>query len=441
MKKFNFYILVLMIVSLFTACELDEVPNPNSPNVGDFLADPSKSDINLLVAGLEARARDTRGSFITATGSIAREIYFFNSSDPTTTTTLIGKGGAVLTGSEPQLTGFMAARYSAVKSANFILEAVESTTDASITEAEKDGYRGVANTIKAYSLLEMLALLNSSGLRVDVADAENLGPILTRDNAYQAIRDLFDTGFNQLNGGQFAFQLSPGFTDFDTPATFALFNRALAARAALYQGNYEDALTLVNASFLDLTTGASLTAGPTRQYGLNGFEITNPIFKAPQQSGDQYVVHNRLINDIRVNDTRISKFRLRNDQVSRDDLNGTHEIALYASNTDPISHIRNEELILIYAEANINATTGSLQDAEDALNLINAAYGLADYAGAQNVSELTDELIYHRTYSLWAEGHAMFDLRRNGLLNDTYLPIDRAGDIIHTEFPLPPFDR
>ena len=424
---------------VFTSCEIEEIVNPNSPNVGAFLQNPSKADINLLVNGLEARTRDTRASYIIATGSISRELYFFNSSDPTTLATLLGKDGLVLTGSEPQLTGTMAARYSAVKSCEFILEAVANTSDPDITAAEKDGYRGIANTIKAYSLLEVLTLTNSSGIRVDVADPENLGPVLGRDAAYTAITDLLNEAFTQLQGAEFGFGLSAGFEGFDTPNTFAQFNRAIAARAALYREDYESTLSLVQQSFLDLN--GDLSTGPKRIYGLTGFEIQNPIFKPPQQSGDQFIVHNRFIEDIETGDTRIDKFRLRNDPVARDGVNGTHELALYATNVDPIDHIRNEELILIYAEANIQASTGDLNEAVAALNIIRNAYGLADYAGDVTREALTDELLYNRSYSLFAEGHQMLDLRRYNRLNDQFLPIDRVGDIIHTEFPLPPFDQ
>ena len=49
-------------------------------------------------------------------------------------------------------------------------------------------------------------------------------------------------------------------------------------------------------------------------------------------------------------------------------------------------------------------------------------------------------MLYNRSYSFWAEGHTMFDLRRYNRLNDTFLPIDRVGDIIHTQFPIPPFE-
>jgi len=51
--------------------------------------------------------------------------------------------------------------------------------------------------------------------------------------------------------------------------------------------------------------------------------------------------------------------------------------------------------------------------------------------------DLIDEMLYQRSYSFWGGGQAMADLRRYGRLNVMFLPIDRAGDIIHTQFPIP----
>ena len=422
-----------LIAFVFSACSLEDVTDPNGPGLVNTLGNPNEQTLNFLVSGLEAEIRNGRGAFITATGSIARELYDFNSSDPTSTVALLGKEGEQLNGSEPQLTGTIFARYQVVKSSDFILEAA---ANAPITDAQLSGYRAFALTMRAYALLDVLMLLDDNGVRLDIEDPNNLGPWVSKAAGFTAIRQLLDDGFAALTGAEFSFALSSGFAGFDTPATFGEFNRAVAARAALYSGDNAAALTLLGDSFFSLTD--ALTIGPKRFYGLAP-ETLNPIFKTPQQSTDQYIVHNRMITDIRAGDTRINKFRVRNDATPRDGLNGTHEIALYATTSDPIDHIRNEELILIYAEASIN--TNQFQDAEDALNVLNTAYGLANYAGAQNTAELTDELLYHRTYSLWAEGHQMFDLRRLGLLNATYLPIDRPGDIVHDEFPIPPFDQ
>ncbi|MGB5819073.1 MAG: RagB/SusD family nutrient uptake outer membrane protein [Saonia sp.] len=421
------------VALLLFSCSLDEVPDPNQPGIDGVLGNPTEETLNFLVQGMESRAINAQGGFITATGSIARELYDFNASDPTTTATLLGRDGVPLTGSEPQLTGTIFARYQVVKSADFILDALDASP---VSDAQKNGYRGVALTFRALMLLDVLNLLGENGVRLDVSDPNNLGPFVSRTESFQALRDFLDTGFTALQNAEFSFELSSGFDGFDTPATFAQFNRAVAAKVAINQEDYAGALTLLEDSFLALD--GDLTVGPKRIYAQGGTELLNPNFKTPQQSGDQFVVHNRFITDIQAGDTRIEKFRLRDDPVARDDLNGTHETALYASATSPIDHIRNEELVLIYADASIQE--GSFTDAETALNAIRNAYGLGDYGGLLNEADLIEELLYNRAYSLWGEGHAMFDLRRYGRLNDTFLPIDRPGDIIHTEFPIPPFE-
>ena len=91
------------------------------------------------------------------------------------------------------------------------------------------------------------------------------------------------------------------------------------------------------------------------------------------------------------------------------------------------------ELILIYAEANIQ--TNDLTDAVIALNTIRTAHGLAAYSGATTQAALLTEMLNQRRYSLYCEGHRWVDLRRYNLLSE--LPIDRPGDQVWTEFPLP----
>jgi len=99
----------------------------------------------------------------------------------------------------------------------------------------------------------------------------------------------------------------------------------------------------------------------------------------------------------------------------------------------PIPVIRNEELILIYAEANIQLN--NLNEGLKAINVIRNGHGLADYSGAVTQPALITEMLKQRRYSLFFEGHRWIDLRRYNLLNT--LPLDRQGDDVWTEFPLP----
>jgi hypothetical protein len=98
--------------------------------------------------------------------------------------------------------------------------------------------------------------------------------------------------------------------------------------------------------------------------------------------------------------------------------------------------IRNEELILLRAEAN-NALGNALPAAND-INYIRATSGGlaldATLAGATQPARL-DAIVQQRTYSLLYEGHRWFDMRRLGRL--AQLPIDRTGDVVHASLPTP----
>lgn len=420
----------LLLLFSFSSCEIDEQFDPNGPSINSVLSNASPAELNLLVTGIEARMRNGLVNYVTASGTIARELYIFDA-DPRNTSDLLGKDDAVLDANTFYLTGPFSSRYRVVKNANVLLEAVNNTTQ--VSSAEADGYRGFANTIKAYMLSQVLDMLNENGVRVDVADPENLGPFLSKAASYDAILALYDEAFSQLQNSTFTFTLSDGFAGFDTPQTFAQVNRALSARTATHGERYGEALTRVNASFLDLD--GDLQEGPEHIFGTGSGDILNPLFKAPGQSGDQLIVHPRIIENATEGDLRLNKFRMRENSTSLDGLTSDFETALYESVTSPIDIIRNEELVLIYAEASLN--TGALDDAEAGINIIRNAADIGDYTGPSTMEALTDELLYQRTYSLWGEGHLMFDLRRYGRLNDTFLPIDRPGDDVFTQFPIP----
>ncbi|WP_116106795.1 RagB/SusD family nutrient uptake outer membrane protein [Lewinella sp. IMCC34191] len=436
MKTFSFLSL-LACLAFLPACSIDEQFDPNGPIIGSVLTDASETELSLLATGIEASIRNGYAGYVTASGSIARELYIFDA-DPRNTEDLLGKDDNVLDNNTFYITGPFNSSYATVKNANILLQALDNTN--SVSEAEKDGYRGFANTMKALALSRVLDMLGENGVRVDVADPENLGPFLSQEEGYAAILSLLDEAYGQLQGSEFAFTLSSGFAGFNTPTTFSEFNRAIAARVAIHGEGYQDALTYLDDSFLNLEIDSNSTdllyAGPEMVFGTGPGDFINPLFKTPGQSGDQIIVNPQIIADTTMGDLRVdAKFRRRVQSTSQDGLNGNYEIALYETATSPIDIIRNEELVLIYAEANLNL--GNLEEAVDALNIIRNAAGLDDYDGPVEQSALIDEMLYQRQYSLWGEGHRMFDLRRYDRLNDQYLPIDRAGDDIFTQFPIP----
>jgi hypothetical protein len=139
------------------------------------------------------------------------------------------------------------------------------------------------------------------------------------------------------------------------------------------------------------------------------------------------------LTDILPGDNRAGKVTLRPSGTrTLDGLAGNYDVTIFTSFNSPIPIIRNEELILIYAEANIGTDNA---EAVNALDIIRNAHGLGGYAGGLTDNEVTNEMLYNRRFSLFGEGHRWIDLRRFNLLNT--LPIDRTDDDVWDQFPRP----
>ncbi len=421
-------LLIALALALTTSCSFDEQVDPNRPSLEGVLTDASENQLNNLVVGVESAMRNSLSIQTTGSGTMARELYLFDA-DPRNTGDLLGANGSSLDNNSFYSTAPWGGRYRAIKNANILLQSLENTS--SVTDAQKAGYRGFAKTIIAFELIEVLKSYNRA--RLDVSDPDNLGPIVEFSEALSQVRTLLDEAQTDLNGAgsEFAFLLA-GFSGFDTPATFGQFNRAVAATAAVYAGDGNAALTALSNSYFDLN--GDLTAGPEHVFSLDSGDFTNGLFKIPDNNGDQIIVHDSFIADAEAGDTRVSsKTLIRANPTTQDGLSGAYQTGLYASNISSIDMLRNEELVLVYAEASIIAN--ALTDAETALNVIRNSASLPNYAGALNAADLTTELLNQRRYSLWCENHRMFDLRRYNL-SDT-LPIDRAGDQIFNVLPVP----
>ena len=126
---------------------------------------------------------------------------------------------------------------------------------------------------------------------------------------------------------------------------------------------------------------------------------------------------------------------LRDTPIEATNLIGTHDVWIYQSLLDDVPIIRNEELILLYAEANMSSNPGN---AVSAINVIRHAAGLDDYSGAQTADALEDEILFQRRYSLFGESHRWIDMRRFGRLSE--LPNDRPGDAVPSAVPIPKDD-
>jgi len=404
---------------LVFGCTIEDGKDLNGPETASISEGVSRPELPQVVSGILADMRDRLNTQVDVISVVGRDYWRHQSSDPRWTGDLMT---GVLDDNAFYLTTPYAARYAVVKECNLLLEGLENTT-TDFTEAEKGAIRGFANTIKAHELLSVLNMLYQNGIRTDVADPDNLGGFEGYDAALTSILGLLNSAATDLATGG---DVSPN----TLGVSYLEFNRALTARVAAYQGNYALVLSALDDSFMDFA--GDMYLGAYYQFSAAGSDELNQLFFALNSTGaNARIAHPDFVNSAEAGDDRLNKAVLRTDgPLNIADLTpGTHDVYIYESNTDPVAMIRNEELILLYAEANMVDDPG---EAEMAINVVRNAAGLGPVVPG-SVDE--DRLLYERRYSLFAEGHRWIDLRRFDRLDE--LVIDRAGDNRVTQFPIP----
>lgn len=418
--------LALAVTGGLTSCNKD-IPSLNGTTIEDLSKNPTKFQLNNVVTGAESGLRNSMDFYLDAVGVIGREMYRFAGSEPRYTTDL--PGSAALDNNTFYLTNSWNARYRVVKNCNILIDGA--TRSTLVSPEEKKGYLGFGKTIKAYQLLLNLNLTNANGIRINVANPDSLGKVEDLPTSLTAIAGLLDEAKTDLTGATISYKLSGGFTGFSDAAGLIKFNRALAARVAVYRQQWPAVLTALNESFFDLN--GSFNSGVFSVFSTGPNDQLNLAFVPQNSSGEIRIAHPSYVTDITAGDDRIGKATLRTAAVTSGGYTGNRDVWVYTSSTAPMPIVRNEELILIYAEAKIK--TNAFPDAIVALNRIRTGHNLPPYAGAITESALTTEMLNQRRFSLYFEGHRWIDMRRYGLL--ATLPIDKAGDKVWDKFPLP----
>lgn len=430
MKNIFKYALLAVFGLSIASCSLDPINNPNGPTVESYAEGATNDQLQLLATGLEASLRNDMEFYYQTVSIVGREYYDLNATDPRYTGELLGAGAGegVLDDNGFLTTRSFGARYRSARNAQSLIDAV-ANSEAGLDASGIAGYNAFAKTCMAYNLLLTLNRQYQNGVRIDIKDPDNLGGFVGYDEGLAGISGMLDEAISDAGsaGSSFAFSLSSGFSGFDTPADFAKFVQGLKARVEMYRGNKDAAKTALNASFLDMA--GDMNTGVYHVFSGAGNDRLNPLFYALEQN--KYMAHPTYLTDGEAGDSRLAKVTTI-ESVTVDNLTSADQVQLYSSSISPIGIIRNEELVLLMAEANIGSNAPG---AIGAINTVRNANGLGDYEGGEDDASLEAEVLKQRRYSLFGEGHRWIDMRRYGKLGD--LPLDRAGDQVFEQFPRP----
>ena len=424
------------------ACNLD-ITNPNTPT--QIGPNPSRDEVAAAVVGIITTARANATGWILASAILGREGYRFDPSEPRYVTELLqgpldpgsGFGG-----------GEWAGEFGTIRSAYNLLNVL--STAQGMTAAEQNGARGVAQTFQALAFMRILQAHTEDSIPIDVNRPVTapLAPFVSNATAWAHVVSLLDSAKTALQaaGSSFSFTLPPGFAGFNAPATFLEFNRGVMARVQAYRGSlgctacYDSALTAVAASFVDSTQPMDL--GVYYDFSTGSGDVANVLAQNPPSAID--LVHPSIRDSVEKKpdstlDARyLAKVTSRGDSLKDGGRSSDLSWIRYPSPSSPVPVIRNEELLLIRAEANNGATARNAAAAAADINTVRVnSGGLAPIAGLAGFPQdsIVGLLLRERKYSLLYEGGFRWtDMRRFNRLGDVL--IDVPGDHVFSTLPI-----
>jgi hypothetical protein len=266
-----------------------------------------------------------------------------------------------------------------------------------------------------------------------------LAALVTNAVAYQHVVNLLDSARTSLaSASTFPFDPGPGFAGFNTPATFIAFNRALMARIRVYQASpsapggpcvtcWDSALVALSQSFLN--PAGSLDSGVYNVFSSGNQDLANALSQAPASAIN--LAHPMIKDSAETQaggalDKRVlAKTTNRGTPFTLACLTSGLSWTRYPTPNSSIPIVRNEELILLRAEAEWFAAAANKPQAVSDINLIRRTSGGLAATTVTLVSSdsvFVNEVLKQRLYSLLYEGgHRWIDMRRRGRLSQVLI--------------------
>jgi hypothetical protein len=446
------YFAVLLGVLALGACKDATRPDQNNPSVSDFSTINNLAQVQALAIGALNGDRTQIGNWVLYGETIGRDGYRLTGSEPRFVTELLGP--AI---NSSDFLGGALWPFAAVRLTNIGIAGVSNAPATVMTAEQQQATLGYLRTIKAQLYLRIVEVRDTAGapINVDIPATDPPAPLSCSNDVKNYIAALLDSAATNLSagGGSFPFALTPGFSGFDTPATFLAFNRALAAKNDIYiafrnfaaSGTIDQAaLTAASAALagsFEVDAG-DLNTGPAHDFSTNSGDASNPLFEDPGST--VFRANPRVVAEADPGDQRVATKIASSTPITQSGLTSSIIYLVYSSPSSQMKILSNKELILMKAE--VLWGQGDYPGALALSNIVRVNDGgltaiTIGSLGSDVPGNLLNEILKQKRYSLlWQSADHWLDSRLFGKLNGSAPPagvgLERTFGPIQN-FPLP----
>jgi len=454
MKRYTTIVLAAAAL-VATGCKDNPVANPIDAPTVDALSGPlTRITLQQLATGALAQDRASADAFAFAIepGIWGRDVYRIDASEPRFVQETLGGNpdpGSFAGGG--QWAGF----YTAIRAENTLILALANAPATEFTTAEVNAARGFFRTMKALDYWRVIEMHDTFGATIQTDDGAAVTDVKCKATVLSYIAALLDSAnadFTAAGGtAKVPFKLPTGFTafgrDYSVVSNLVRFNRGIKGKVDFYRGldRKNPTPALFATAITELTQGlggAAAGAVPPADFGTGAWYVFVPggSENTPNTISDVKIGLNPQVRDsIQAGDTRASKIVARTDTLSgfgiSTNITYVGAVSSVANQARPLAILRDEELVLLRAQAYIEA--GQLANAILDINDVRTSYGLTPAAPVDKNSAI-NAVLYEKRYSLLFEGAMRADdLREYGRMNATYLKKETPTDPFNAALPIP----
>jgi hypothetical protein len=442
-------------VLVAAGCKDNAVSNPiDAPTVDALSGGLTRTSLQQLATGVTAqdRAGFNTSGYLIIPEIYARDVYRIDASEPRwVLETLAGNPDPGSFAGGGGFTDF----FVAIRSANTILLSLQTPDASQFSAAEANAARGFFRTMKALDYYRVLELRDTVGVPIQTDDPAEVTAIRCKTAVLTFIAALLDSANADLTAAGGAtvlpFKLPTGMStfgrDYNVVSNLILLNRGLKGKVNFYRAldRTNPQAALYQTAITELTQalgGAAPGAVPASQMSVGVYYKFVPGGSenaANLRSDSRMGLHPLIRDSVQVGDTRGSKIvnrtLLQGNGISTT-LTFSGAVPTSANEALPIALLKDEELVLLRAQAEIGA--GQLGPATLDINSVRTQYGLLPHVTFASQAAAIDALLYEKRYSLLFEGpQRLVDLRGYGRLNGTYFRQELSTDPFNAAMPIP----